>query len=164
MADNKDNQTDWDKLNDKQKQFVLNRLKKMPRVDAYMDAYGMDDKDVAANSVSRLMCSNVYIKAILDQHFADCIREAKDKLKAEAPEAADQVIEVMHMGNREFATRLQAATYLLRAVGVEEPIKKAVEVSGQIEHIITLQDVILQSGLDSGKGDNDEQTERGNDG
>lgn len=162
--DNKDNQTDWDKLNDNQKQFVLNRLNMLDRVDAYMDAYGMDDRLVARSAVSRLMLTNVDINAILDRASDESLVDAKTDMRILATEAVRQIAEVMRMGNTEYLPRLRAAMYIYKAIGAEEPIKKAVEVSGQIEHIITLQDVILESGLDSGKGDNDEQTERGNDG
>jgi len=154
-----EDKTAWEKLNDKQRQFVLNRLNKMPRVDAYMDAYSMKDRDVAKTAVSRLMLTNVHVKEILSQHFSDCLDDAKAILKAEAPEAARQIIEIMHMGNREYGVRLQAATYILKAMGVEEPTKKAVELSGEVSHVVQLKDVIKEVGLRNGKS-----TERGNDG
>jgi len=122
--------TAWNKLTEKQKQFVVYRLQKMPRIDAYMKAYGQNDRDTARKHVSRLMVTNGDIKAILDDHFYDCIDEAKEILREEAPESARAVVEIRDMGNREYLVRLQAAMFNLKAVGADVPSRVQVEQAG----------------------------------
>lgn len=158
MAEDK---TDWDQLNENQKRFIEHRLSGMGRVDAYMKAYDCDNRVSATANVCRLMIRNDNVKAELDRRLNECISEAMETLRTEANRSAEAVATIRDMGNKEYTVRLAAAKDILDRVGLKPTDKH--EHSGQIEHIVTLQDVILQSGLDSGKGDNDEQTERGND-
>jgi len=120
----------WDKLNDKQKQFVVYRLQKMPRIDAYMKAYGQNNRDSARKHVSRLMTTNGDIKAILDDHFDDCIVEAKEILREESTDSARAIALIRDIGNREYMARLQAAIFNLKAVGADVPSRVQVEQTG----------------------------------
>jgi len=97
----------------------------------------------------------VYINAILEEHFLDCIGVAKEILREEAPKSARTVMDVRDYGNREYIPRLQAAIFNLKAVGADVPARVQVEQTGDTAPglVVIGMDVSKYPKQDSGDSD-----------
>lgn len=132
-------------MNANQKKFVKNRIKGMSRTEAYMDAYGTEDRVYARTAASRLMNTNDRVREAMRNYLDGAIQEAQELLEADSTEAAETLIELRKDGSKEDGVRIRAAQDILDRAGLK-PVEKAeifgsLDISVELPEGVTLADI-----------------------
>lgn len=91
----------------------------MSRPEAYMKAYGVKDLIVARSNASRLMLTNADVRAEIDKRLAAGIDAAKKRLKSEAINTVEKLLDLRDRGNKEYSVQLSACKDILDRVGMK---------------------------------------------
>jgi len=120
------------KLNPKQAKFAQLYTGAMTRSDAYMTAYGTENRDDARRRACDLIRTNQYVKSEIDRILDVGLEEAVENLRAEANSTVTRMIELRDMGNKEYTVQLAACKDILDRIGLKPPEKIEHEHSGDI--------------------------------
>lgn len=128
-------------LNPKQAKFLEVYAETLSRVDAYMLAYGCEDRGLARHLAYQLINTNSHIKQKIDAMRDASVQNAKDLLKDAGNEIAEMYVKLARDGTPNDNVRLRAIKGILGCIGVEQP--KQIEHSGTIK--VSLIDLLKEA-------------------
>ena len=137
-------------LNPKQAKFLANVLGGMKRVDAYKDAYGLEDDDpYIRQHAYQLIATNSYIKAQIDQMNDQRIGRAWERMYEEDDKTLDMYFMIRDQGTVDHNVRLRMCIDYLNRIGVKTADQ--IEHSGELN--VNLLDVMLKRAEKTGDND-----------
>ncbi len=117
-------------MNPNRKKFIRGILSGKSRIDAYMEAYGTENRDYASKAASRLLMKNDEVRAELRERLDTALDEAQQMLELEAIDSVKCIVKLRGRSDKDDNVKLRAAQDILDRAGLKP--KEQVEHSGDM--------------------------------